>query len=151
MRFRASPKGTVVLSSAVTPLTSCALGPVGGNGGLYARRSSSRVIDTLQDNGSVNTCSLCAFSCPVLAKSSEDDYRYRCVYAVSPVSRVLSATFHLRLLTTTHRPLCVKCPCWPLTIRSLRCAKVITWDEQSASRAVMSFLRVRASERDQFT
>lgn len=24
------------------------------------------------------------------------------------------------------RPLCVKCPCWPLTIRSLRCAKVIT-------------------------
>ena len=33
----------------------------------------------------MNTCSLRAFSCPVLAKSSEDDYRYRCVYAVSPV------------------------------------------------------------------
>lgn len=43
------------------------------------------------------------------------------------------------------RPLCVKCPCWPLTIRSLRCAKVIAWDEQSA---VMSLPRVSARARN---
>lgn len=94
-RFRAPvPKSLLVVSSSVT---SCTRGPVDDNAGPYVK-SSSRVIDTLQDNANANTC---------LPRALRVFRRWLSRTLLSVRARTYAVSLHhcfvsrLRLLTTT--------------------------------------------------